>query len=287
MTPEEEDADAAAEASEAEAEPEPPPQQRCSACRKLFPANFKFCPHCGLSTKDLARYQRERKGRSEEAKLVDSAWKQARRVVFFYSALLFCNFLAAYILAAADCPFVLADGVIIVITGYWIYKERKLVANRLNLGSWPLALPLAFLAGGLTFAFTLLTNHIADVMLGLSELRERTGGTDLFKEEAQPLWVLVLSICVVPGIFEELFFRGLVQGVLERLLRKREAWIVQAVIFAIAHVNLLGFFTYLVFMGLWLGWLRNRTGSLLPGMLAHFCHNLCCVLADHYHWFGQ
>jgi membrane protease YdiL (CAAX protease family) len=29
-----------------------------------------------------------------------------------------------------------------------------------------------------------------------------------------------------------------------------------------------------------MGWLRIRTGSLLPGMLTHFTHNLLVLLAE-------
>ena len=33
-----------------------------------------------------------------------------------------------------------------------------------------------------------------------------------------------------------------------------------------------------------LGYLRHRTGSLLPGMLLHFTHNLLTVLSDRAPW---
>jgi membrane protease YdiL (CAAX protease family) len=36
-------------------------------------------------------------------------------------------------------------------------------------------------------------------------------------------------------------------------------------------------FPHLFVMGVALGWLRVHTGSLYPGMLLHFCHNLICV----------
>jgi len=136
----------------------------------------------------------------------------------------------------------------------------------------------------LTYAITVFNNNLAVTLLGLRDLIGHTQGIDRFIESPIPLSIQVISIAVIPGIFEELFFRGMVQGTLETALSRRDAWIVQAIVFAIAHINPVGFFTYLFFLGLYLGWLRNRSRSLIPGMIAHFSHNLVCVLADHYHW---
>ena len=36
--------------------------------------------------------------------------------------------------------------------------------------------------------------------------------------------------------------------------------------------------------GVALAWLRIKTGSLLPGMLTHFMHNLLVLLAERYDW---
>ena len=50
----------------------------------------------------------------------------------------------------------------------------------------------------------------------------------------------------------------------------------------VSHCN----WNYLLFMGWYLGWLRNRSGSLVPGMLVHFTHNLLALLATYYPPFG-
>lgn len=79
---------------------------------------------------------------------------------------------------------------------------------------------------------------------------------------------------------EELFFRGLLGGVLFRRLGFALGNVVQTGLFLLPHLGLL-----LVSLGLWrlvfvqlavgwlLGWLRFRSGSILPGWVAHALAN--------------
>lgn len=87
-----------------------------------------------------------------------------------------------------------------------------------------------------------------------------------------PLWVGFLNIAVFTPIFEELLFRGLLQPKLEQAISPTEAWIVQAALFAAAHLSPIALFTHF-FIGLALGWVRRRSGSLLPGILLHAAWN--------------
>src|SRR6185369_16738825 len=43
-----------------------------------------------------------------------------------------------------------------------------------------------------------------------------------------PLWAMFLLVSVMPAIFEELAFRGVIQSSLERILNSRDAWLIQA-----------------------------------------------------------
>lgn len=93
-----------------------------------------------------------------------------------------------------------------------------------------------------------------------------------------PLAILT-SIFIAP-IGEELLCRGVTfhyaDKVVKGMTNQRVAfWIansMQALMFAIMHANLVqGSYTF--FMGLGLGWLRQRYHSLYPSMLAHFAIN--------------
>ena len=73
-------------------------------------------------------------------------------------------------------------------------------------------------------------------------------------------------------MFEELAFRGVIQSRLERVMNRRDALIVQAAMFSALHMMPLVFVSHFV-MGVGFGWLRNRTGSLWPGVLLHMAWN--------------
>lgn len=83
--------------------------------------------------------------------------------------------------------------------------------------------------------------------------------------------IAFLVICAVPAVLEELLFRGAMQA----MLRPYGLWLAivgQAVPFALLHGNLASAFFALA-AGVFLGWLAERSDSLLPGMLLHFINN--------------
>jgi membrane protease YdiL (CAAX protease family) len=91
-------------------------------------------------------------------------------------------------------------------------------------------------------------------------------------------WV-VLSVCVQPGVFEELAFRGVIQTSLTRVLGAYESLFTTTLMFGILHLSIPSM-PHLCFIGLVLGWMRLKSGSLYPGMLMHFTHNFLVVLSE-------
>ena len=98
-----------------------------------------------------------------------------------------------------------------------------------------------------------------------------------------PVWLVVYSL-YQPAFFEELFFRGVLQGKLERALGQNRAWILSGILFGLAHlsVNLFGplwsgsvvaavfLLVKQVISGWIFGLIYMKTRSLLPGMVVHF-----------------
>ena len=70
------------------------------------------------------------------------------------------------------------------------------------------------------------------------------------------------------GVFEELLFRGPIQTALIRKSRPLTAILITAVIFAAAHLDLHGI-PLRSFLGVILGWIVYRTGSIFPAILVH------------------
>jgi membrane protease YdiL (CAAX protease family) len=90
-------------------------------------------------------------------------------------------------------------------------------------------------------------------------------------------WVLLaglLEYIMLAPFFEELVFRGFLFATLRRRFKWGAAALVSATIFAAAHgYGVLGFVSVLWSGILW-AWAYEKTGSLVPGMIAHALSNL-------------
>jgi sodium transport system permease protein len=83
-------------------------------------------------------------------------------------------------------------------------------------------------------------------------------------------------LAVTPGICEELLFRGAIQTGLQREFSPRKAILWQAVLFGLAHASIHRLLVTTA-IGVVLGVLRWRTGSVLPGILVHALYNALLV----------
>ena len=92
-----------------------------------------------------------------------------------------------------------------------------------------------------------------------------------------PLTILLNS--VMPAVVEETAFRGLMQRELQVFVPESQAVLLQAIAFGIMHLAPIVFVSHVGF-GLLLGVLRQRTGSVLPGMVIHALWNLAVTLDD-------
>ena len=101
--------------------------------------------------------------------------------------------------------------------------------------------------------------------------------------EGWPAWSGYASIAVATPLTEELLFRGLIQPKLEQILRPTDALIVQAVLFSAAHLSPTILGTHFV-MGLAFGWLRRRSGSLLPSIALHAAWNAWVIWSSSGDW---
>lgn len=99
--------------------------------------------------------------------------------------------------------------------------------------------------------------------------------------EPRQLAVGLLALAVLAPIVEELVFRGLVYGWIAGRWNSLAAWLISSVLFAAAHMEPAHVILVLP-LGLLFGWLRRRTDSLLPSMIAHIVNNGLALLAAVY-----
>ena len=86
------------------------------------------------------------------------------------------------------------------------------------------------------------------------------------------LWMVILAMAVAPGICEELAFRGFILSGFARSARPGMAIVLSSLAFGVAHMIPQQVFNA-VLLGLVLGLIALRSGSLLPGVLFHMIYN--------------
>ena len=94
-----------------------------------------------------------------------------------------------------------------------------------------------------------------------------------------PRLAMILRIVLLPAVFEEIAYRGVILESLLRLADRRRAIMIGAFLFAIIHMSFISFF-WLVPFAIWLGNVRSREGTLWYGVLIHFFFNLTACLFE-------
>ncbi|HET6923471.1 MAG TPA: CPBP family intramembrane glutamic endopeptidase [Anaeromyxobacteraceae bacterium] len=142
--------------------------------------------------------------------------------------------------------------------------------------------PLGWGELGLALLGFLALSTVSDSAFRLLGLQDRgtIGRLVIAFEDASPgaLVLGVLGVGLAAGTAEELFFRGFVQS---RLVERWGRWAgvaLTALAFGVYHLDALqGGFA--VAIGLYLGWLTDRAGSVRPAAAAHVVNNSAWVLS--------
>lgn len=162
----------------------------------------------------------------------------------------------------------------LVVPVVWLLSSTRLDLEDVRIARPPQWSPLFCL-----ILFLGLTN--AGNLIGgiLSRLLGRHGNAAAVPSGGIELVLTFITLCVLPAVGEELLFRGALQGLM-RPSGSAAAIFGTALLFALLHLDLAQGITAF-FGGMFLGWLVERTGSVLPGMLLHFVNN-CIAFADIY-----
>ncbi len=118
------------------------------------------------------------------------------------------------------------------------------------------------------------------VSVAASQLGEPEGVKQALDVARTPS-LLVASLAVMAllaPLVEEAVFRGLLYGWVAGRWGTTVAWLASSILFAAAHVEPTHALLVLP-LGLWFGWLRRRTDSLWPSLVAHMVNNGLAVVA--------
>lgn len=91
------------------------------------------------------------------------------------------------------------------------------------------------------------------------------------------LSLAIFHIALVPAICEEILYRGFALRLLQRTKTIWFSILVTGIIFGLYHLRLSQFIP-LATIGVFLGWITIRTGSIIPAVVAHFVNNASSVI---------
>jgi sodium transport system permease protein len=215
-----------------------------------------------LSTKGLGKRGARRKPRLPAVDEAIALFALSMLLMFYVQPSLM-KFGLYPMLAITQVAIVFAPAALFALVGKWEWKETfKLHAPRAGA-----------MAGGV-----LLGVGLVPIIALLSRIQRYFWPGDTATEkfmsdllvpalQAHP-FLTPLLVGGLAGVFEELLFRGPIQTALMRKSRPWVAIAITAVIFAAAHLDLHGL-ALRAALGVFLGWVVWRSGSIFPAMLLH------------------
>lgn len=92
--------------------------------------------------------------------------------------------------------------------------------------------------------------------------------------------MFLLGAALMPALFEEFLFRGLLFGSLRHMLDKHSAIAITAGVFTFIHMQYDWYLLLLQVLplGVFLGYARANTGSIWTSIVLHFTNNAASVL---------
>lgn len=182
---------------------------------------------------------------------------------------------AAYRVICSLCS-PIAVGIVVV---FFSVKEKKNlfeIARFSKFDPWYF-LPAVLLSAGMLFGLGFLNDAVAGLLrkagLKVNAVAVSFNGLGDFA-------AFVLTLAVMPAVFEEVLFRGVIIGGLDKV-KTHITVLFSAVSFALYHGSLAQFF-YQFFYGAGLAWLSVRAGSALPSAIAHFINNLVVLSIEYF-----
>jgi len=143
----------------------------------------------------------------------------------------------------------------------------------LGVSMWPLA-----------HEIVILTNYLGIVSLDAEKIAGVLKGVERWSQIPLPL--ILLAMGVTPAVCEELFFRGYLFAPIRRQTSPWKTIAITALLFGAFHVvtSTLTVERFLpsTALGLLLGYVCYRTGSIWPGVVTHACHNCLLLTLTYY-----
>lgn len=262
---------------EREQESRDPIPEFCISCRELLRQDSLFCSNCGHRIGDPPK-RRKKPGFHTQQVQIHREWKTIQSVITFYILLLFAQIGTAVIAGATKEHFaveIVGSSTLVLITMVFSLRYFSLIGLAYGtLGfRWHIYV-FIFLASIPIFL------AVYSFVYALGEIFHMQSHDYMEDYKSTSIFWAMLFICIIPAVFEELGFRGFMFGLLKNYIKVSEAMIISSCAFAIIHLSVFAFFSHTL-LGLYFCFLRSKSNSMYPSMLAHFMHNFLVIMNEY------
>ncbi|CAN5626316.1 hypothetical protein BH10BAC2_BH10BAC2_13420 [soil metagenome] len=239
----------------------------CSDCNSKVKGFHRFCHNCGAYL-------------GSDAELIDVFNNTHLRSAFiFYSIYLFVCLTVKYTrwFSSYDWLFFI-EIFLAAVTIWFAWMNRASIKPVLRFNNFNPLLLLGIIALSALFSSVI---SITINQINVSVFRVDNSLFEPYRVYQAPIFIMIYSIALMPALFEELAFRGVLYNYFNAFLDERMVVMVTGFIFAAIHLNFFSL-VWLIPFGILIGTLRRTYNTIWYGIIFHFVFNLTACLIDLY-----
>ncbi len=236
---------------------------KCENCQTISHSQSTYCGKCGKSL-------------VKEVSLDYN--KSIQNILIFFFILL--GYIATINFIDFENDYIntlLIDVLFAAIIFVFYFIDFKTINKLLSLKGLKKFLLIKILVGAPLFAIIVsyLAGFLNQSIFDKSQLRYY----EQFIDSPAPITLSIISIALIPAIFEEIAFRGILFNHLTKVSRLKSTILISSILFTILHLSLLSAL-WIFPIGLLFGYFRAKYRSLWYGILGHFMYNGSIVIIE-------
>ncbi|HRI20546.1 MAG TPA: type II CAAX endopeptidase family protein [Panacibacter sp.] len=239
----------------------------CEECESRVENYQRFCHHCGAYLGSNA----------EQISIFNNS--RLQNAFFFYTIYLFICLTVKYTswFSSYDRLFWI-EILLAVITVFFTRANWQSLKPVLRFNNLKWYILLAAVSAAIIFSSVV---NILINQINISIFRTRYSMFDGYRLYEFPMLVMLYSVALMPALFEELAFRGILYNYLNSFLSEKMVVMVTGFIFAAIHLNFFSL-VWLIPFGILIGTLRRKYNTIWYGVVFHFTFNITACLFDLY-----
>jgi membrane protease YdiL (CAAX protease family) len=208
----------------------------CPSCKKEAPLEKKFCTECGYNLKEAREKKRRQKRVKKLRESRASALKNTYLLLMMTGLPLMALIIAGRLGVDHNNGMIYCGwGSATLICSYIFFKKPILDLNRKTAIKWALI-------GLLLSPIILLLNFgYHGLLTSLFELSKQMSRSEMMLNSGMSILGIFFYVSIMPAVWEEIMFRGLLLKELEVIISPLEAAVLSSVLFSLIHLSIFSF----------------------------------------------